>query len=394
MNYLPRLIEESVKLALQKFPIVAILGPRQSGKTTFIKSTFTDYEYVNLEDPESRLFAKDDPKGFFLNYSKNLIIDEAQKVPELFSYIQLEVDKLENDRKIILSGSQNFLLHQKITQSLAGRIALFTLLPYSISEIQQNTVLEENPSKTIFSGFYPRIISQGIEPTIWYKNYVSTYIEKDVRDIKNISDLDTFQKFLKICAANVGQIFNANQIGSNLGISANTAKDWLGILEASYIVFRLQPYFTNIKKRLIKSPKLYFYDVGLVSYLLDLKSDDQVFSHYLYGNLFENMVVCDVLKSYTNNGQEPSIFYLRDEAGHEADLLFKEDGKLNIAEIKASQTIRPEFMKNINYWSKQGLEIESQLLIYGGIENQVRTGYSVRSWQKNTIYLTVVKPLK
>jgi uncharacterized protein len=380
MQYFEREIKVSVKKALESFPVVAILGPRQSGKTTFIKNTFTDYEYVNLEDPESRLFAKDDPKGFFLNYSKNLIIDEAQKVPELFSYIQIEVDKPDNNRKIILSGSQNFLLHQEITQSLAGRIALFTLLPYSISEIKQEQIIDENPKYSIFKGFYPRIISQNFEPTLWYKNYVSTYIEKDVRDIKNISDLDTFQKFIKICASNIGQIFNANQIANNLGISANTVKDWLGILESSYIVFRLQPYFTNIKKRLIKSPKLYFHDVGLASYLLDLKSSEQVFTHYLYGNLFENMVVSDLYKSYTNQGKDPSLYFLRDEAGHEADLIFQDELGLNIAEIKASQTIRPDYMKNVEYWAKQDLGTSNKILIYGGKEDQTRTNFTVKSW--------------
>jgi predicted AAA+ superfamily ATPase len=380
MTFLPRILSKQIKEALIKFPAVAVLGPRQSGKTTLLRNILPDFTYLNLEDPEIRLFAQTDPKGFFSNYQGDLVLDEAQRVPEIFSYIQLETDNPNNRRKFVLSGSQNFLLHQEITQSLAGRIALFTLLPYSIDEIKQSKINLIDPKKSIYDGFYPRVISDKIEAGLWYKNYITTYIEKDVRNIKNINDLDTFQAFLKICAGNIGQILNHAQIGNHLGISPNTVKDWLSILEASYIIFRLKPYFINIKKRLIKSPKLYFFDTGLASYLLGLKSPEDVFNYYQYGNLFENLVVSDLYKKFVNQGQSPEIFYFRDEAGHELDILIPQIEGVTIGEIKSSQTFKSDFLKNIDYWKTQKLEIKHSLVIYSGSESQKRTDFELVSW--------------
>jgi predicted AAA+ superfamily ATPase len=379
-----RTLHDSLKAASLKSPVISVSGPRQSGKTTLVKAVFGDYTYLNFEDLSLRSFATEDPTSFLRTYGKKLILDEAQHVPNLFSYLQLSVDE-DKEMRIVVTGSQNLLLHHKISQSLSGRVALFTLLPFSIEELKHSSLGKEDYEDYFVSGFYPRIYDEDPDPAKWLNDYIQTYLERDVRQISNIIDLHRFQQFLKLCAGHIGQMINFSSFGNALGISYHTVQNWLSVLEASYIVFRLYPYHQNFKKRLVKTPKLYFYDTGLASVLLGLKSRDQVQLHFAKGALFENLIIADLMKNRYNMGTRPDFYFWRDSTGNEVDLIIDEGTHQNAVEIKSSRVINPDFFKGLDYWSKLSLASPDDLfLIYGGKEDQTRSKGKVAGWQTAT----------
>ena len=354
----------------KKFPIVVVTGPRQSGKSTLVKALFAQKPYVSLEDPDIRLFAETDPRRFLSNYPNGAVIDEAQRVPKLFSYLQGIVDAKNEEGLFILSGSQNFLLLESITQSLAGRAALLKLLPFSVQELETTEFKNMEINQLIFNGLYPRIYDKKIEPTDYYPNYIQTYLERDVKTLKNISDLNVFTRFLKLCAARIGTVLNYSSLANDCGIAVNTVKSWISILEASYVLYLLPPYYQNIGKRLIKSPKIYFYDTGLACSLLNIRSEEQVENHYLRGGLFENLVLSEVLKYYYNQGRAAPCSFWQDQTGREIDLIIENtEGGLTAVEIKSGMTMNSDYFKNLKYWQKLNPEATNNksFVVYTGL---------------------------
>jgi predicted AAA+ superfamily ATPase len=330
------------------YPVVTVIGPRQSGKTTLVRALFPDKPYVSLENPDERAFALADAKGFLARYSNGAILDEIQRQPELLSYIQTIVDSRKSKGMFILTGSHQLLLHESITQSLAGRTAILKLMPLSLSELPSLKTNDIN--ELMYQGMYPRLYGDPINPTKYYRDYVQTYVERDVRQMLRVKDLKQFQHFLRLCAGRIGQVFNASNLGHDLGISYHTVENWISILEASFILFRLQPYYENLGKRLSKSPKLYFTDVGLAAYLLGILNVQHLSRDPLRGNLFENFVVMECIKETLNRGQEPDFYYYRDSNQNEVDLLVKHGHDLIQIEIKSSKTFHPEFMNGLHYF--------------------------------------------
>lgn len=365
-----------------KMPVISLTGPRQSGKTTLVKSLFPHYYYANLEDPQTRQFARENPVGFLKQGTDGIIIDEVQYVPELFSYIQIQVDATKANGKVILTGSQHFQLLESITQSLAGRVAIFNLLPFSLHELQPLGNTSDDALSFILKGFYPRIYDQNIAPEDFYPSYITTYIERDVRQVKNVGDLILFERFLQVCAGHSGQLFNQATIANNLGISLPTVKSWLSILHTSFIVFLLPPYYNNYNKRILKTPKLYFYDTGLLCALLGLKSIKEVQNHYTYGALFENFVVVEMMKQFYNKGIAPKLYFWKDNSGNEIDLVIEKAGIVNAIEIKSGQSLQPTYFKNLEYFKKiTDASAENLYCIYGGMENQDWKSGLLRSWK-------------
>jgi len=383
MDMFNRIISNKIKALAAQYPILAVTGPRQSGKTTLLQALFAHLDYVSLEDIDTREFAENDPRGFLATYSKGVILDEVQRVPTLFSYLQTHVDANKKPGEFILSGSQNFLLLENISQSLAGRVALLKLLPLSLEELKLAQYPLPKLEELIFKGFYPRIYHKNINPTDWYANYIQTYIERDVRLIKNITDLSTFQRFLKMCANRCGQLLNLSSLATDCGITHNTAKSWLSILEASFIIFLLQPYHHNFNKRLVKTPKLYFYDTGLACALLNITEPQQLTTHYLRGGLFETFIFAELYKHFFNQGKVPNLYFWRDQSGHEIDCIIEEANKLIALEIKSAKTIASDFFAGLEYWQSlvNNKNIESHL-IYGGDILQKRSDTQVVPWQK------------
>lgn len=372
-----RELESKILSFAQQYPVVTITGPRQSGKTTLCKKLFADKEYFSLENLTTRNWAQNDPIGFLSKCcEKGAVIDEFQKVPDLCSYIQGIVDEKSINGQFILTGSQNFELMNQVSQSLAGRTALARLLPFSYSEIYKDRRISID--EVLYTGFYPRIFDQNLNPTEAMSFYLSTYLERDVRGLLNIRDLSTFEVFLKLCASRTGQILNLASISDECGISHNTAKSWLSVLEASHIIFLLRPHFKNFKKRLIKSPKLYFTDIALALYLLDVESVDHVSNHPLKGAFFESFIVAEFLKNRFNKGKKSNLYYFRDSNGNEIDIVV-DKGTMQIpVEIKVSQTIREDFFKTINmYKSLNSSCSDKGVIIYGGNEEQFRTENTV-----------------
>ncbi len=352
------------------YPVVTLLGPRQSGKTTLSRTLFPDKLYVTLEDIDERHFAESDPKGFLARFSEGAIFDEIQRMPALLSYIQGIVDKTDKKGLFILTGSHQLALHESVSQSLAGRTAILKLLPFTINEVTDITQ-QFSLDEYIYHGMYPRIFKDNLNPTKFYRDYVQTYLERDVRQMINVKDVLLFQQFLKLCAGRTGQIFNSHHLSNELGISYHTVTHWLSILEASFVIFRLQPYFENFGKRIIKSPKIYFTDVGLAAYLLDINTVEQVSRDPLRGSLVENLVVSEFIKNRLNQGFEPSFYFYRDSNQHEIDLLFKEGNNLIPIEIKASQTFHPQFLKGLEYFKALAKDRCKQgILIYNGDKEQ------------------------
>ena len=377
-------LEEILKRYL-KFPVVALLGPRQSGKTTLAKNYFSKYAYFSFEDPAIREYASSDPRGFLKEHENGhgIILDEFQYVPEILSYIQLEADEKDRPGYFVLTGSQNFLMNASITQSLAGRVGILTLLPFSMHELQENNLLEQDYSELIIKGSYPRIYAKGIAPADLYPSYINTYVERDVRQLVNVTDLNTFQKFLALCAGRIGQLLNLTEIAMNCGISAPTAGKWLTILEASYILFRLQPHFNNYNKRITKTPKLYFYDTGLVCSLLQIHSADMLTLNPFRGPLFENLIISDLYKQYFNKGQRPPLYFWRNTNGLiEVDCLADTGSKLIPIEIKSGETISGSFFSAITKFNElSDTKPEDNYIVYGGTSKQTRSAGQVIGWQ-------------
>ncbi len=365
-----------------KMPVLTLTGPRQSGKSTLVKQAFPDYHYVNLENPEQRRFAREDPNGFLAQYPAKVIIDEVQYVPELPSYIQVLVDQDDQPGRFILTGSQNLLLMEQVSQSLAGRTALFTLLPFSMQELKGTQYQAESYEKYLVKGFYPRIYDKALNPTEWLRVYILNYVERDVRQLINLPDADAFSQFVELCAGRVGQTVNFSELGSLIGISYQTAKRWLSILKTSYLVYTLRPYHKNYQKRIVKAPKLYFYDTGLACALLNIRDESQYRLHFAKGALFENFVINEVQKHYYNQGERPNLYYWRTQSGQEVDLIIDKGLEIFPVEMKAGKTINSDFFKGLDYFNTlTGNPTKNGFLVYGGTEIQQRSKGTVLSWQ-------------
>ena len=365
-GYIERSLTESIKKAIPFYPVIVITGPRQVGKTTLCRHIFEDFRYVNLERPTERQFALDDLEGFVDGLGPRAIIDEIQNVPAILSYIQVKVDE-NPELKYVITGSSNFSLLHNITQSLAGRAALFTLLPLSFKEIKE--YIESTGIREImYNGFYPAIFTKATPPDMFYSNYYSTYVERDIRQISQLKNIDTFETFMRLCAGRTGSELNYSSLGVETGVSAPTVKEWLSLLNASYITYTLQPYFTNINKRLTKSPKLYFYDTGLLCFLLGIENADQLMTHPLRGAIFENLVVSEMMKEKYNSGKLPKLFFYRENSGREVDIVEEQGTALYLYEVKASKTFSKDFRKNLEYMKKTltNIEIKDSIVVYDG----------------------------
>ncbi len=379
---LQREIITAINLLVDKYPIIAVTGPRQSGKTTLLKYMFPEYRYVSLENPDVRSFATTDPNGFLKEYSEYVIFDEVQRVPSLFSYLQTKVDESKLMGQFILSGSQNFHLVQNITQSLAGRVAIFKLLPFDLQELNGAGLLQENYAENLVKGFYPAIFDREIPSKIFYSNYVQTYIQRDVSEIIAIKDMRLFQNFISLCATRAGQLLNLSSLARQCGITQPTAKAWLSALESSYILFLLPPYYKNFSKRIVKTPKLYFYDTGLLCYLLKLDNVEQIQLSDFKGALFENMMIAEYVKRMHHCNQLNDIWFWRDVSGNEVDLIIQAGQTQEAVEFKATQTIMPNLLKGLNHYEKISEKTNlNKYLVYGGKESQKRTAATIVSWR-------------
>ncbi len=379
MKFINRDISLKIK-SLSNTPVITITGARQTGKTTLAKELFPDYLYVNLEFPDVRATAKNDPRSF-LQQSDKMIIDEIQWVPELFSYIQGFVDE-DKDKRFVLTGSNNFNLLHKISQSLAGRVALFSIPTLSLHEIKTSDNLSENLYQSIYNGGYPRIINGQEKPEDWYKSYVQTYLEKDIRDTASIHMIDRFFIFLQILATRVGSIINYTSIANEVQVSAGTIRDWVSILEASFIIFKINPYHKNIKKRLVKSPKVYFNDTGLLCSLLNIKSPSDIQTHPFSGFIFENYIINEYLKMESLENNLHSLFFYRDHDGNEVDLIIERGvDKLEMCELKLHKTFSKDFTKGLEFLSNELAIDVTKNVIYGGDENQKSGDVNIISWK-------------
>lgn len=378
-----RNIEKKLTHLASKFPIVTLTGIRQCGKSTLLRNCFDDYRYVSLEDIDIRQMAQSDPRGFLQNFPSKTIIDEAQYAPELFSYLQTRVDEVNDTGMYILSGSHNFLLLESVSQSLAGRTAVLRLAPLSVSELTKAKKLPANINEWLFTGGFPRIYDKEIAPTDYFPSYIQTYIERDVRMLKNIGNLSAFTMFIKLCAARIGQLLNIQSIATECGITVNTANSWLSILETSYVVFLLKPYYRNFNKRLVKTPKLYFFDTGLAASLLGMTNSEQIGLHYMRGELFENMVIVEKAKSYYANGLEPQMYFWRDSNQNEVDLLTENGTELHAYEIKSSATMNNDHFKGLKRFAAvANLPVENQTVIYGGDTSMSTMQGNYLSWKE------------
>lgn len=351
---------------LREYPIVTVIGPRQAGKTTLVRAALPEYEYVSLETPETRQFALDDPKAFLKRHVGNVIFDEVQRVPHLLSYLQGIVDQSDRQGQFVLTGSHQLELRAAITQSLAGRTGILHLLPLSIAELTAAGIRFDDVAEYVHQGFLPRIYDQQQRPYTAYANYYQTYVERDVRQLIHLKDANLFEKFIKLLAGRVGQIINYQSLASDVGVDSKTIKQWLSILEASFIVFALPPYFENFGKRVIKSPKYYFTDTGLLSYLLDIEKSSQVARDPLLGSLFENLVVLEALKTRYNQGLTANLYFFRDYQGNEIDLLFKSGSQLTGVEIKAAATWNSSFKKGLQRFAESNAALTRSYVVYSG----------------------------
>jgi uncharacterized protein len=381
-------MDRSIKIEMDiyanKYPILVVTGPRQSGKTTFLRTQFPDYVYVNLENIDTRNFAQNDPNGFLAQYPSKVILDEVQRVPTLFSYLQTKVDEDKVMGQYILSGSQNFHLMRNITQSLAGRVALFKLLPFDTQEMVKAQWLHPDYAQNLQRGAYPAIYDRDIPSKVFYSNYIQTYVERDLAELIQVKDITLFRNFIALCAARVGQLLNLNSLANECGISQPTAKAWITVLETSYIMYQLQPYHANFNKRITKSSKLYFYDTGLLCYLLKINDANSVKLSPYKGSLFKNYIINEYIKQNYHQNKMIDFCFWRDAVGHEVDLIWQNDQSLNLVEIKASQTIMPEMFKGLTYFEQKGtVAIASKSVVHTGDFTQARTMGKAISWKTN-----------
>jgi len=394
-----RTLAAKLRSAARGFPVVSVTGPRQSGKTTLVRAVFPDHEYVSLEIPDQRQFALEDPRGFLGQFDRPVILDEVQRAPDLFSYIQVWVDEHPGRAGwFILTGSHNFLLMERVSQSLAGRCAVLHLLPFSLAELTGgrplalDTLGTEVPTnrlraparglfETLFTGFYPRIHDQGLSPRDWLASYYQTYLERDVRAVVNVGDLETFGRFVRLCAGRTGQLLNLSSLASDCGVSHVTARRWISVLEASFIVTLLRPHHENFGKRLIKRPKLYFLDTGLLCYLLQMRSADELFHRAERGAVFESFVVAELYKNFLHRGEPPALYFWRDAGGHEVDVVIDLGARRIPVEIKSGQTVVPSFFDNLRYWRRvSGRPDSPAALFYGGDRAYRRSDVVVLPW--------------
>lgn len=377
-----RVAAKTLKRLAKGFPVIGITGPRQSGKTTLARQVFAGKPYVSLENPDNLDFAQSDPRGFFAQFPEGAVLDEVQRCPPLFSYLQGLVDDARKMGQFVLTGSQQFDFRAGISQTLAGRIGLIHLLPFSLSELKIHGNRLPALDVLLHKGFYPPLFDRDLLPRDWYGAYVQTYVEKDVQQLLRVRDLNQFRAFLRLCAGRTGQLVNLSGIGNDCGVSYNTVKEWLSVLEASYITFQLPPHFRNFSKRLVKSPKLYFYDTGLLCWLLGIHDADQLRVNPLRGAIFENFVISEVIKAKFAHGDTPDLYFWRDHVGLEVDLIIDKGQTLLPVEIKSGQTIATDFFKSLDKWSGlAGDMAEQPCLVYGGKENQSRGKYKVLSWR-------------
>ena len=378
---IPRLAASTLIRLAQGFPVVALTGPRQSGKTTLAKHVFPNKTYVSLENPEELEFAQRDPKRFLARFKEGAILDEVQRCPSLLSWIQGLVDERSRMGDFVLTGSSQFELVAGITQSLAGRVGRVELLPLSIQELTQTHQLPSHLNTCLLQGGYPSIYDRQVSPQDWFSNYIATYIERDVRQLIAVRDLTQFQRFVKMCAARSGQILNLAALGADCGLSASTAREWLSVLEASYLVTRIQPYYQNFGKRLVKTPKLYFLDVGLMAWLIGIRDTTTLDTHVSRGALFETFVVGELIKRQYNQGQNADLYFWRDSAGNEIDLLSDTPQGLQAIEIKSGSTFASDWIKGFKVW-KRNTQVNTLIprIIYGGTDSYDREGHQVMAW--------------
>jgi predicted AAA+ superfamily ATPase len=382
--YLYKMIHRNAQTKLlqlsNSFKAIAVIGPRQAGKTTLVKTTFPDKPYYSLENPDVRNYALDDPRGFLSTMPNGAILDEVQRAPLLFSYLQEILDNSTKKGIFILTGSNNFLLQENISQTLAGRVAYLNLLPFTSNELESGKLLPETDEEVLFKGFYPPIYDQNINPTDWMPNYIKTYIERDVRQIKNVTDLLVFEKFMRVLAGRTGQELNLTAISNEVDVNLKTIQSWIGILENSFIIYLLKPYYQNYNKTIVKRPKIYFYDTGLVCSFLRISNTSQLENHPLKGSIFETMVAIELVKKFTNIGITPPLFYWRDKTGHEIDVVVDYEGNLTPIEIKSGKTINTDFFKHLKYWNNLSKN-DTSLIIYSGNQEQKRSdGTIVTNW--------------
>jgi uncharacterized protein len=373
--------EEAIHSLLRGFPIVTITGPRQSGKTTLAKAVFPEKPYASLEEPDVRFAAQADPRAFLARFPDGAVLDEVQRCPDILSYLQTLVDADGRMGLYILTGSQQFGLLSSITQSLAGRTAFIELLPFSRHELSQAGRLPSSVEEMLFSGGYPPLYDRDVDVRAWFSAYVTAYIERDVRQVLKVQELETFQRFVRICAGRTGQLLNYSTLAADCGITHNTAKAWLSVLEASYIVFLLRPHHANFNKRLAKAPKLHFYDVGLVCWLLGIRNPEQIETHPLRGSIFETYAVTEWMKSYLNRGERPSVHFWRDSNGVEVDMLIESGGRVMPVEIKSGKTVARDYFSGLEKWMALAGDMAiDPTLVYGGKENYNQRGIRVLGW--------------
>ncbi|MBI2900717.1 MAG: ATP-binding protein [Planctomycetes bacterium] len=392
-----RMLAAKLREAAGRFPVVTVTGPRQSGKTTLVRAAFGNHAYVSLELPDQRAFALQDPRGFLAQFDGPVVLDEAQRAPEIFSYIQTLVDEQDRPGKFVLTGSHNFLLMERISQSLAGRCAVLHLLPFSMAELEGRpavsmeklgrdvprvrTETRRGLLEILFSGLYPRIHDKGLPPRDWLAGYYQTYLERDVRNVLNVGDLETFGRFVGLCAGRNGQLLNLSSLASDCGVTHTTARRWISLLEAGFLVLLLRPHHRNLGKRLIKSPKLYFLDTGLLCYLLRVRSADELHQHAARGAVFESFVVSELHKNFVHRGEQPALYFWRDSGGHEIDILVDLGDRLIPIEIKSAQTIAGDFFSGLDYWRSLGAGTDvPAALVYGGDRAFRRQGTVVCPW--------------
>ena len=389
--FLKRTLAAAFRERLRQFPVVALTGIRQSGKTTLVRHLLPDWDYVTLEDLDQRRFADEDPRGFLAEHPGHTIIDEFQRVRALTSYLQGVVDQSGRAGQYVLTGSQSYLLRAQVSQSLAGRVALLALLPFSLAEAAGHPKDVETLDEHLFSGGFPAVVARGLPPGPWYSSYISTYVERDVRQLLAVRDLVQFQAFLKLVAGRVGQLVNLAALASDAGVSVPTTRQWLSVLEAGHVVRRVAPWFQNTRKRLVKTPKLYFADTGLLCRLLEVGSPQELSRHPQRGAVFENWVLTEILKDWHHRGGDPPVFFWRDTDGHEVDFVLQRAGHLHPVEVKAGRTVQPDFFQGIRYLGQQDESVAAGLVVYGGDNRQTRSSMAAVPWRKLTAALDGIR---